>query len=194
MIGFLRGKLIDKEAPLVVLEISGVGYEIQVPLNCFEQLPELGKEVALYIHLVRREEGDFLYGFLKKSERLLFRSLIKVNGVGPKIALAILSVMELKFFVSHIVNNDLASLSRIPGVGKKTAQRLVVEMKDKIDQWQVELLGVSGTVEFNDAARDAVGALVALGYRPTEASQAIARFKDEQLTSAELIKKALQLL
>jgi Holliday junction DNA helicase RuvA len=137
MIGFLRGILLEKEAPNLTIEVSGVGYEVQIPINSFYRVPQIGKEISLHIHFVVREDGQFLYGFIDKEERSLFRALIKVNGVGPKMALAILSAMEPNVFVRHVLNNDPDALEHIPGVGAKTARRLIIEMRDKVTAWKI---------------------------------------------------------
>lgn len=169
MIGYLRGILLNKETPNVILDVNGVGYEIQIPVNAFFRLPENGKEISLYIHFVSREDGQFLYGFLEKEQQSMFRSLIRVNGVGPKMALAILSSMEPDIFVRCVLHDDIDMLTRIPGVGEKTAKRLIVEMRDKVETW--ETVGVATDDKFGVAIRDAMSALIALGYKPHEAHE-----------------------
>ena len=190
MISFLRGILLEKAAPSLVVETNGIGYEVQMPLNKFPNLPQIGQEVSLHIHFVVREDGQYLYGFLDKEQRSLFRSLIKVNGVGPKMALAILSSMEPDVFTHNILNNEHSSLERIPGVGAKTARRLVVEMKDKINELQgANILAATKT---NHATNDAISALVALGYKQQAACKILMKHKDKELPSEELIKLALK--
>lgn len=190
MIGFLRGILLDKEAPNLTIEVNGVGYEIQMPLTSFATLPAAGKEISLYVHRVTREDGDFLYGFSNKEQRLLFRSLIKINSVGPKIALAILAAMAPEVFIRHLANNDTAALEEIPGIGAKTASRLIVEMRDKITEW--ENMGITSSFDITTPMRDAVSALVTLGYKPHEARQALTELKDKTLPSEELVRLALK--
>ena len=135
MIGSIRGVLVQKQAPLILVDVAGVGYELQVPMTTLFQLPELGSEVSLVTHFVVREDAQALYGFVEEGDRSLFRQLIKVNGVGPKLALTILSGMDAKRFAYCVERDDLSSLTALPGVGKKTAQRLLVEMRDKLKDW-----------------------------------------------------------
>lgn len=189
MIGFLRGILLEKEAPNLTLEVNGVGYEVQIPVNSFYRVPQIGKEISLHIHFVVREDGQFLYGFIDKEERMLFRSLIKVNGVGPKMALAILSAMEPNIFVRHVLNNDPDALEHIPGVGAKTARRLIIEMRDKVTEWK----NINVTMDTKaGAVNDALSALIALGYKPHEARRALMKHQDKELPSEELVRLALK--
>lgn len=190
MIGFLRGILLEKDAPFLIIEVNGVGYELQIALSDFDNLPAVGEKVSLYIHQVKRDDGEFLYGFIKKEHRSLFRSLIKINGIGPKIALAILSVMTPSIFAVHLSNNDSQAFERVPGIGGKTAKRLIIEMKDKI----IECIdvGINVDVCINNAMRDAVSALMSLGYKQHEAIKALDEHKGQELTSEELIKLALR--
>lgn len=196
MIGRLRGILIEKIAPNVLLDVHGVCYEIILPLNAFALLPKVGTEVTIHTHYIVREDGHFLFGFLREPERALFRNLIKVNGVGPKIALAILSGIEPDLLVQNILQSDVASIERVPGIGKKLAQRLIIEMRDKLGEWNA--LGISGVAlvdgnsEFVSSAQDAIGALISLGYRPHEARQAVMKHKDKPLSSEDLIRLALK--
>jgi Holliday junction DNA helicase RuvA len=190
MIGQLRGILLEKHAPTLVVEAGGIGYELQVPMTSFYQLPSIGKEVTLYTHLVVREDAQSLYGFVRKQERSLFRSLIKVNGVGPKLALTILSGVEADSFVKCVMDNDIASLVRLPGIGKKTAQRLLIEMRDPLKGWDTESCDTS--VTGNTAINDAISALIALGYKQQEAHRAVIKHKDKNLSSEQLIRLALQ--
>ncbi|MEI8054547.1 MAG: Holliday junction branch migration protein RuvA [bacterium] len=185
MIGFLRGVLLEKDAPNLTIEVNGVGYEVQIPINGFYRLPQINQELSLHIHFVVREDGQFLYGFIDKEQRTLFRSLIKVNGVGPKMALAILSAMEPDVFVRHVLNNDPDALEHIPGVGAKTARRLIVEMKDKVNS-------TFTNIKSNTAVSDAISALVALGYKPHEARRALMKHEDKALPSEELVRLALK--
>jgi len=190
MIGFLRGILSEKDAPNLLLEVNGIGYEIQSPLSIFTNLPDTGKEISLYIHLSKREDGDFLYGFLNKEQRALFRALIKVSSIGPKIALAILSSMDPNTFANHLSNDNTAALEHIPGIGAKTAKRLLVEMRDKIDEWSTATLSTDSPI--TNAMNDAIKALSALGYKPHETKLALRDIKDQNLSSEELIKLALK--
>lgn len=193
MIARLRGILIEKQAPEIVVDVGGVGYEVLVPMTTLYQLPALGDEVALYTHFVVREDAQQLYGFADTSSRQLFRDLIKVNGVGPKMALAILSGMDSDDFVRCVQDGDTASLVRVPGVGKKTAERLVIEMRDRLQKWQVPAGVASAPREaVVDAAAEAEAALVALGYKPQEASRAIAALETEGQGSDALIRQALK--
>ena len=200
MIGRLRGILIEKNPPGLVLDVNGVGYEVEAPMTTFYRLPETGLETTLFTHFVVREDAQLLYGFADKSERQLFRTLIRVNGVGPKLALAILSGMEAEMFARCVHEQDASMLTRIPGVGKKTAERLIVEMKDRLNEWQPALGAMeaaavakpAGNVQRHDPVQDAISALVALGYRPQEASKAISAVQDDNLSTDELIRHALK--
>ena len=195
MIARLQGQLLEKEPPALLVDVSGVGYEVLAPMSTFYSLPETG-DVVLHTHFSVTENAHTLYGFASKNERRLFRVLIKVNGVGPKMALSILSGMEPEQLVSAIANNDVAALVKIPGVGKKTAERLVVEVRDKFkDDCINNELSASVTAK---AAPDIVGeaesAMIALGYKPQEAAKAISRvLKDRDVErSEELIRLALR--
>ena len=200
MIGRLRGVLVEKQPPALILDVKGVGYELEAPMSTFYRLPELGQEVTLITHFVVREDAQLLYGFSDKSERQLFRSLIRVNGVGPKLALAILSGMEAEMFTRCVHEQDATMLTRIPGVGKKTAERLIVEMKDRLNEWQPALAALEqaatskapGTNVRHDPVQDAVSALIALGYRPQDASKAIAGVEADGLSTDQLIRLALR--
>lgn len=205
MIGRLKGELVEKHPPHLMIDVNGVGYEVEVSMNTFYRLPESGRQVTLYTHFVVREDAQLLYGFADKEERLLFRTLIKVNGVGPKLALTILSGSSTQEFVRSVHDQDTAALVRLPGVGKKTAERLIVEMKDRLKDLQVADLGefrLSGGGELpaaapavNDAVAEAESALVALGYKPVQATKAIAQA--EKLLGAgagceDLIRQSLK--
>lgn len=200
MIGQLRGTILEKQPPQLLLDVHGVAYEIDAPMSTFYRLPDIGQEVILFTHLVIREDAHYLYGFYAREERALFRTLLKVNGVGPRLGLTILSSVEPNEFVRCIVNNDAANLVRLPGVGKKTAERLIIEMRDKLADWQSGLPATS--IEVNQAMQksggrnhliqDAVSALIALGYKPVEASRAVAKVDDNNLSSEEMIRQALR--
>ncbi|PIE41928.1 MAG: Holliday junction branch migration protein RuvA [Gammaproteobacteria bacterium] len=199
MIGRLKGILIEKQPPQVLVDVNGVGYEVDASMNTFYKLPELNKEVVLFTHLVVREDAQQLFGFYDKPERSLFKTLIKVNGVGPKMALAILSGMEISEFVRCVQNNDTKGLVRLPGVGKKTAERLIIEMRDKLKDFQAapgslnELPDAAASeADSNQVIMDAESALIALGYRPQEASKAIAKIDVAALSSEEVIRLALK--
>ena len=195
MIGRLRGELVDKNLPICLLDVSGVGYEIETSLTTFDSLPEIGSEIVLYTHFVVREDAQLLYGFLDLRERQIFRSLIKVNGVGPKLALNLMSGMTAADFIACIRGNDVQSLVKLPGVGKKTAERLIIEMRDRLDEWGVaEAVIEQGTLKATagSVARDAEIALTSLGFKPQEAARAISLVKDENLEVEELIKEALR--
>jgi len=207
MISQLRGLLIEKQPPLLVLDVQGVGYEIFAPLSTFYNLPESNQEIKLLTHLIIREDAHTLYGFLTESERWLFRALIRVSGLGPKIALSILSTMELTTFVQCIHDNDISRLIRIPGVGKKTAERLIVEMRDRLENWRTPatssatagqmatpppLAASPLTRGMTTPTDDAISALIALGYKPPEAQRWVQAVAEEGLTSEVLIRRALQ--
>ena len=200
MIGRIRGTLAHKQPPDILIDVGGVGYELQVPMTTLFQLPELGAEVALVTHFVVRDDAQLLYGFIAERDRELFRQLIKVNGVGPKLALTILSGMDATSFARCVQRDDISSLVALPGVGRKTAERLLVEMRDKLKDLLGELgssgeaLPVAGgTGPGSDRVADAESALIALGYKPAEASKVVAAVNDDSVTdSEELIRRALK--
>lgn len=201
MISFLSGTLVEKAAPLLVLDVNGVGYEVQASLNTFSALPKIGGDIRLLTHFVVREDAQLLYGFADAAERQLFRTLIKVNGVGPKLALAILSGMDAAMFSRCILAADVASLTRLPGVGKKTAERLIVEMKDRLREWHEESASGTSQMDVGGELRvsqplmlaEAENALVSLGYKPVEASKALAKLDFALIESSEdAIRAALK--
>jgi Holliday junction DNA helicase RuvA len=199
MIGQLRGMILEKQPPQLLLDVNGVGYEIDAPMSTFYHLPDVGTEVTLFTHFVVREDAHCLYGFYAREERALFRTLLKVNGVGPRLALTILSSIEPNEFVRCVVNNDTASLVSLPGIGKKTAERLIIEMRDKLSHWHsgaaAPILPASTTKPTsgrNQTLQDAVAALIALGYKPQEASRAVAKVDEGTITSEEIIRRALR--
>lgn len=197
MIGRLKGILISKQPPTLLLDVQGVGYEVDAPMSTFYQLPDVGEEVILHTHLVVREDAQQLCGFATEAERRMFRSLIRINGVGARLALSILSGISADDFARCIQNNDTATLVRLPGVGKKTAERLVIEMRDKLDDWQTGNVktNLSGKIEVQgagDPVQEAVSALIALGYKPPEASRMVTRINSHDLTSEEIIRDALK--
>jgi len=193
MIGFLRGKLVVKQPPVLLIDVNGVGYEVEAPMTTFYDLPETGVEITLHTHLVVREDAHTLFGFLHLSDRALFRSLIKISGVGPRMALAILSGMSADAFVRCIQDNNTAALTRVPGVGKKTAERLVIELRDNIGKAGVagaELSAVSAGP--SNAVEEAMSALIALGYKPPDASRMVRGIDSKDLGVEEIIRRALQ--
>ncbi len=199
MIGRLKGVLAEKHPPQLLIDVGGVGYEVEAPMSTFYQLPPLGREVTLYTHLVVREDAHLLFGFATESERRLFRTLIKVNGVGAKLALTILSGISADEFARCVQDGDTASLVRLPGVGKKTAERLVVEMRDRLDDWQLPGTIVAtlpgsepAATGGNDEVKDAIAALVSLGYKPPEASRLIAKIPTDGQNSEAIIRAALK--
>jgi len=200
MIGRIRGQLVLKQPPDILVEVGGVGYEIQVPMTTLFQLPQLGAEVSLVTHFVVREDAQLLYGFIDERDRSLFRQLIKVSGVGPKLALTILSGMDSRSFARCVQRDDISSLVALPGVGKKTAERLLVEMRDKLKDWLGGAdvddglpPGGIGLAPVTDFVADAEGALIALGYKPQEASRVVAAVNDDSIEgSEELIRRALK--
>lgn len=199
MIGRIRGVLVHKQPPDILVEVGGVGYELQVPLSTLFELPETGSEVSLVTHFVVREDAQQLYGFIDLRDRTLFRHLIKVSGVGPKLGLTILSGMDSTHFARCVQQDDVAALVALPGVGKKTAERLLIEMRDKLKDWlgSVDTAGAgSGKADsepVTDIVADAEGALIALGYKPQDAGRMITAVNDDTVfDSQELIRRALK--
>ena len=198
MIGRIEGRLLEKQPPEVLIDVNGIGYEIQMPMTSFYQLPAVGENVAVYTHFVVREDAQLLYGFYDAKDKAMFRALIRVNGVGPKLGLAILSGMEVDEFVRTVRNNDAATLVNMPGIGKKTAERLIVEMRDRLAEWEVTATVGAGSEVGSGASavtKDAETALVSLGYKPMQAAHAIAQvIKDKPgvANSEELIRLALK--
>jgi Holliday junction DNA helicase RuvA len=194
VIGFLRGILIDKQPPSLVLDVQGVGYEVEAPMTTFYDLPPVGEQVALFTHLAVREDAHTLYGFTKASDRSLFRSLIRVNGVGARLALTILSGMPASEFVVCVQAGDTGALVKLPGVGKKTAERLVVEMRDKLTEWGGAAGAPAATAKPDvvNPVEEAVSALMALGYKANEASRLVRAIDAQDLATEDIIRKALQ--
>lgn len=204
MIGRLRGNLLEKQPPELLIEVSGIGYEVQMPMSCFYELPEIGTEAIVYIHYVVREDAQLLYGFNTKKERALFREVIKANGVGPKLGLAILSGMTASQFVQSVEREDISTLVKLPGVGKKTAERLVVEMKDRLKGWGAGDLftpaadaapmddGSDFITSPQSAQDEAVSALISLGYKPVQASKMVSQVAKPDMTSEALIRESLK--
>ena len=197
MIGRLRGILLEKSPPFLLLDVQGVGYEVEAPMSTFYQLPATGEEVMLHTHLIVREDAQLLCGFASESERRLFRSLIRVNGVGAKLALAILSGMSADEFAAAVQDEDAVRLTRLPGVGKKTAERLIVEMRDRLADWQTGAVPAPegapvAAAAASDPVREAITALVSLGYRPAEASRMVEKVDSDGLGSEDIIREALK--
>lgn len=190
MIGSLRGVLAEKEPPRILVECQGVGYQVEVPMSTYLTLPPTGSQVYLRIHHVLREDASLLFGFATTEERELFRALLKVNGVGPKVALAILSGVSAGEFRQAIATEDAAALVRIPGVGRKTAERLLVEMRDHFRD--ATAAGSGGTTRALAPREEALHALLALGYKPHEAQQMLESAGSESSTTEELIRGALK--
>ncbi|WMC09385.1 Holliday junction branch migration protein RuvA [Oceanimonas pelagia] len=197
MIGRLKGIIVEKQPPEILLDVNGVGYEVTLPMSCFYELPNVGQTATVLTHFVVREDAQLLFGFNTKTERALFRELIKTNGVGPKLALAILSGMTADQFIHNVEQGEITALVKLPGVGKKTAERLVVEMRDR-------LKGFGGYDLFNpapeaalaaggDGARDeALAALQALGYKAAQAEQLMKKIAKPGMDAEQLIREALK--
>ena len=197
MIGRLQGIILEKQAPDLLIDVNGVGYEVQAPLSTFVSLGKPGDVAVIYTHLAIREDAHQLYGFSDKGQRTLFRTLIKVSGVGPKLALAILSGMEVNSFASCVHAEDVTALTKLPGVGKKTAERLIVEMRDRLKEWQAPAPLWAAVDAKEQASRDQVlaeaeSALVALGYKPTDAAKMLNKVAADDLSAEELIRLALK--
>jgi holliday junction DNA helicase RuvA len=191
MIGSLRGRIASKSPPQLTVEVGGLGYELEAPLSTFFHLPAVGEEVRLLTHLVVREDAHVLYAFGTEDERRLFRSLIRVSGVGPKIALALLSGISVAAFAECVQRDDIAALTRVPGVGRKTAERLIVEMRDRLVAPPLAA-GAAAPAAGSSAESEAYGALVALGYRPAEATRLLKAVGPGTHSTEELIRRALQ--
>lgn len=190
MISRLTGILQEKQPPFVLIDVQGIGYEVQVPMTTFYQLPELNQKITLHTHFVVREDVQALYGFHDQEHRSVFRQIIKTNGIGPKMALAILSGMNAKELMHHINNQNISQLIKIPGIGKRTAERLLMEMRDKFSDDTKQAFDAQS----QDPQQEAISALVALGYRVQDASKCIAQLGTKNYSSQELIRLALQQL
>jgi holliday junction DNA helicase RuvA len=201
VIGRIRGILIEKQPTDIQVEVAGIAYEVQVPMSTLFKLPEVGDAVTLHTHFVVREDAQQLFGFIELKDKTLFRTLIKVNGVGPKMALGILSSVDSDALVGLVLSNDIAALVAMPGIGKKTAERLVIELRDKIKDWETAAGSAAMTgakaasPNAASAAREAETALVSLGYKLPQAARAIAavqKDRPEMVSSEELIRFALK--
>lgn len=193
MIGRLTGVLARKEPPSLLLDVNGVGYELDAPMSTFYDLPATGDRVTLYTHLVVREDAHLLYGFSRESQRQLFRNLLKVNGVGPRVALAVLSGLSEQELITCLAHEDIARLIKVPGIGRKTAERLVIELRDKVDLAGVPAAGAARPLSVPaDPVQEAISALIALGYKPVEASRAVSGVPSTGLRSEDIIRAALK--
>ena len=191
MIGRLRGILVSRQPPWLLVEVGGVGYELQAPMSTIYDLPSVGKEVVLLTHYAQKEDSVALYGFLREAERTLFRNLQKVSGIGAKIALAVLSGVSASDFARLVQAGDVAALTKIPGIGKKTAERMVVELRDRVDGLGVSLSGVASAVPM-DAQGEALVALQQLGYKPAEAARLVQKVAGDDDAAEAIIRKALR--
>jgi Holliday junction DNA helicase RuvA len=199
MISFLDGDLVEALPTQVVISVQGVGYLVQIPLSSFERLPALGARLKLLTHFVVREDAHLLFGFMSSAERDLFRLLVQhVTGVGPKLALAVLSAMSVSQFKAAVVNGDTNTLSKVSGLGKKTAERIILELKDKVGVAAAWELAASGRNDQQAKVNDAVLALVSLGYKQVEAQKTVREIlslaKTEAIDTEELVRRALKLL
>lgn len=194
MIGLLRGKILARQPPSLLLEVHGVGYEVEAPMSTFYDLPDGDQEVVLYTHMMVRDDAHSLFGFIRETDRALFRSLLKVNGVGGKMALAILSGMSTDEFTLFIQSADVKGLCRLPGVGKKTAERLIIEMRDRLDKIEAGAVAMTtaSAGQSRSADGDAVSALIALGYKPPEASRMVSAVFEADMDTETAIRAALQ--
>ena len=188
MIGFLRGTLALRQPPIIVLDVNGVGYELAAPMSTFYELPAVGDELTLLTHLLVREDAQVLYGFINEEERLLFRNLLRVTGIGAKIALAILSGISADGFAHCVRAEDTATLIKVPGIGRKTAERLIVEMRDRIDSAPAG----AALTSTGKPAGEAYGALVALGYKPAETTRLLKGIDTDGLNAEQIIRLALK--
>lgn len=197
MIGQIRGIILEKIPPELLVAVNGIGYEINAPMSTFYRLPDVNQEVILHTHFIVREDAQQLYGFYTREERTLFRTLLKVNGVGPRLGLTILSSIDPSQFVQCVVSGDTATLVRVPGIGQKTAERLIVEIRDKLANWQhksSDQIPLDPTVSVGQKqnGQDAISALIALGYKLQEASRVVSKVDDGHLSSEEIIRRALK--
>ena len=195
MIGRIRGKLVEKNPPEILVDVGGITYEL--PMSTLYQLPDLGQELVLHTHFVVREDAQLLYGFYDSKDKAMFRALIRVNGVGPKMALGILSGMEADEFVRTVRNNDVTAMVNMPGIGKKTAERLIVEMRDRLSEWDAGEETTVSSSSGGDSAitKDAETALIGLGYKPQQAARAITQVLKENpdiVDSEDLIRLSLK--
>lgn len=191
MIGRLRGVLLQKEPPSLLLDVAGVGYEVEAPMTTFYDLPAVGETTTLHTHLVVRDDAHLLYGFSSEAQRRLFRDLIRINGVGPRVALAVLSGLSVAEFTRCVAAADTARLVQVPGIGRKTAERVLMEMKDKVDG-EIAAAPTPGVAPPADPVSEAVSALIALGYKPQEASRMVRTASGDGASTEEIIRQALK--
>jgi holliday junction DNA helicase RuvA len=192
MIGFLRGKLVNKAPPWLQLDVGGVGYEIEAPMTTFYNLPVIGEEIKLHTHLVVREDAHILFGFHTEADRQMFRTLIKINGVGPKLALTILSGQSADEFYRSINSGDIQALVKLPGVGKKTAERLVIELRDKLTDSHTSGSTQTALPAMANPSQEAISALCSLGYKPQDAAKMVQAVGTEGKSCEDIIRQALQ--
>jgi Holliday junction DNA helicase RuvA len=193
VIGFLKGRLAAKQPPMLMVDVNGVGYEMEAPMSTFYVLPAAGEPVALFTHLVVREDAHILYAFGTDGERRLFRGLLKVSGVGPKIALGILSGASVEDFLRTVEAEDVAMLTRIPGIGRKTAERVIIEMRDSVKKLSLPTIGSPvGLGPAATAQSEAFSALIALGYKPPEVVRLLKTVDEPDLATTEIIRRALK--
>lgn len=193
MIGLLRGKIIGKQPPRLLLEVQGVGYEVDAPMTTFYDLPDVGTEITLFTHLAVREDAHTLYGFTTLTDRDLFRSLLKVNGVGARLALGILSGMNARTFITCVQGGDSGALVKLPGIGKKTAERLIIELRDRLEAIApATVVPGAPLVTASSPVEEAVSALVGLGYKAQEASKMVRVIDTTNMSSEDIIRSALQ--
>jgi Holliday junction DNA helicase RuvA len=195
MIGFLKGRLAAKQPPTLMIDVGGVGYELEAPMSTFYGLPTVGEPVAVFTHLVVREDAHILYGFGSESERRLFRALLKISGVGPKIALGILSGASVDDFLRTVEAEDAVLLTRIPGIGRKTAERVIIEMRDSVKKFAGAAPATGGALglgQTNNPQNEAFSALIALGYKPPEVTRLLSCIDEPGLSTTEMIRRALK--
>lgn len=194
MIGRLTGVLAGKQPPGLLVDVNGVGYELESPMSTFYELPPVGDPIQLLTHLIVKDDGHYLYGFLRPAERELFRSLLRISGVGAKLALAILSGVSVQEFTDLVHHGDVAALKRVPGIGQKTAERLILEMRDRLDKLPSSDPAATdtGSAGARGSAAEAIEALIALGYKPPEASRLIKKVAQPELSTEQVIRLALK--
>lgn len=197
MIGQINGILLEKNLPEIVVDVHGIGYEIHISMHTFSQLPEINHQVKLLTQLIVREDAQLLYGFFEQQERNLFRNLIKISGVGPKLALAILSSVSPTEFARYVMDNNSTALVKLPGIGKKTAERLIIEMRDKLSGENIDITGLSDqtTLQLTGkkaAKQEAVSALIGLGYKSQEANKIVTNMDTQGLSVEEILRQALK--
>lgn len=193
MIGRLRGTLVRKEPPVLLMDVGGVGYELEAPMTTFYELPAVGETVLLHTHLIVREDAHLLYGFAREAQRRQFRALLKVSGIGPRAALAVLSGLPEDEFVRCVLEDDVTRLTQVPGIGRKTAERLIVELRDKLEaEPAMASVPVSPRPLERDSVEEAVSALMALGYKAQEAARAVREVPSRGLSTEEIIRQALK--